>query len=56
MSPELEDESMPVRRFRCPDEVWLPAMVKARGEGTTVSAKLRGWLIRYVHEGDPGDL
>lgn len=41
-------EPMHMRRFRIEDRWWLPAMAKARREGTTISAKIRGWIIGYV--------
>lgn len=41
-----------MRRFRIEDHWWLPAMAKARGEGTTISAKIRGWVIGYVQDED----
>ena len=40
----------PIRRFRCEDHWWNAGMTKARTEGTTISAKIRGWIIAYVQE------
>lgn len=33
--------------FRIPDGVWAPALHRARGEGTTVTAVLLKFLTRY---------
>lgn len=40
--------AMVPRRVRVPDEIWFAAMQKARDEGTTLAAKIRGWLIAYL--------
>ena len=48
-----EDEAggeTPVRRFRLEDQYWYPAMAKAKAEGTTISAKIRGWIIAWVQD------
>jgi hypothetical protein len=38
-----------VRKVRVEDALWYPAMEKAREEeGTTISAKIRGFLIRFL--------
>lgn len=33
--------------FRIPDEVWAAALARARSEGTTVTAEVLRFLIRY---------
>lgn len=38
----------PLQTFRAPAEVWKAAQEKARSEGTTLAAVLRGFLERYV--------
>ena len=38
------------RQFRIEDRFWYPAMRKAKAEGTTISAKIRGWIIRYLED------
>lgn len=38
----------PARNVRVPDEVWFPAMAKARAEGSSVSAEIVAFLERYV--------
>ncbi len=49
MTPEEQESGeTPVRRFRLEDRWWVPAVAKARAEGTTISAKIRGWIIGYV--------
>lgn len=39
---------MKPQRVRVPDDLWHAALVKARAEGTTLSAKIRGWIIAYL--------
>jgi hypothetical protein len=41
-------------QVRVSDDIWAKAKAKANGEGTTISARIRGWLIEYVN--DPDDL
>lgn len=43
----------PHRTVRVPDEVWLPAKVKAESEGSNLSEKIREWLIDYATEDAP---
>lgn len=38
----------PHRTIRVPDEVWLPAKVKAESEGSDLSKKIREWLSEYI--------
>lgn len=40
----------PHRTIRVPDEVWLPAVEKAKAEDSNLSEKIRGWLIDYVRD------
>lgn len=40
----------PHRTVRVPDEVWLPAKVKAESEGSNLSVKIREWLVDYVKD------
>jgi len=40
----------PHRTVRVPDEVWLPAKVKAVSEGSNLSEKIREWLIDYAKD------
>lgn len=40
----------PHRTVRVPDEVWLPAVKKAKAEDTTLSEKIREWLTTYVED------
>lgn len=42
----------PVRKVRIADAYWYPAKSKARRKGTTISAKIRGWIIEWVEEDD----
>ena len=48
MTDEQESHVTPVHRFRCSDDLWDPAVAPARGEGTTMSAKIRGWIIKSL--------
>ena len=38
----------PVRNLRVVDEVWLPALAKARAEGRTLTEVIVGYLRRYI--------
>jgi len=38
----------PVRNLRVVDEVWLPALAKARAEGRTLTDVIVTYLRRYV--------
>jgi hypothetical protein len=38
----------PLRNFRIPDDVYLPALEKATAEGTNLSEVVRDALIEYV--------
>ncbi len=38
------------RTFRCPDELWAPAMAKARREGRTLTDVLVEYLRWYAEE------
>lgn len=39
------------RTLRIADEVWLPAIARARREGTTITAEVIKFLIRYANTG-----
>jgi hypothetical protein len=38
----------PLRRFRCPDDLWAQASAKAQAEGTNVTERLVDFLRRYA--------
>lgn len=38
----------PVRNLRVVDEVWLPALAKARAEGRTLTEVIVTYLRRYI--------
>ena len=38
----------PVRNLRVPDEIWHPALEKARAEGRTLTDVITAYLKRYV--------
>ena len=40
----------PRRQFRCEDELWERGVAKAKRQGTTLSAVMRGLLIRWLAE------
>jgi hypothetical protein len=40
----------PKRDFRCEDDVWLPALAKARRLGTSISKVLRQKLREWLEE------
>jgi hypothetical protein len=42
----------PLRRFRCPDEVYDPAIAKAQAEGTTLTEVIVSHLRDYVAGGE----
>ena len=45
---------MTTRSFRVADNIWLPALERARAEGTTLTAVLTGALTAYTaDEGNP---
>jgi hypothetical protein len=37
----------PLRSLRIPDDVWSPALARARREGTTLTAVVIRFLTRY---------
>ena len=43
----------PLRRFRCPDDLWAQASERARAEGTSVSEVVVAYLRRYVGQPVP---
>lgn len=48
MATVANQPKTPHRTIRVPDEVWLPAKVKAESEGSNLSEKIREWLVAYV--------
>lgn len=40
------------RPMRIPDDVWFPALAKARRNGTTVTALVVAFLRRYIEGTD----
>lgn len=40
----------PVRSFRSPDEIWLPAKAKAEDNGETITEVLNRLLAQYGRE------
>jgi len=42
----------PHRTIRVPDDVWLPAKVKAEAEGSNLSERIREWLVDYTTVSD----
>lgn len=47
-SPAPVSKGTPVRTVRVPDDVWLPAKVKAYSEGTTLGVVLLAALEKYL--------
>lgn len=40
----------PIRSIRVPDEIWDPAKVKVKAEGTNLSELIREFLAEYIDE------
>lgn len=40
----------PLRSFRCPDEIWEPALRKAEAEGTTLTEVLNNALKAFLRD------
>jgi hypothetical protein len=43
------DTFTPRHVIRVAGDVWAPAKARAKAEGTSISAVIRGWLIDYVN-------
>lgn len=48
--PPPNQPATPLRSFRCPDEVWDPALIKAQNEGTTLTEVLNDALKRFLRD------
>jgi hypothetical protein len=46
--PRQPTGKTPVRNLRVVDEVWLPALAKARAEGRTLTEVIVTYLRRYI--------
>lgn len=52
LPPMPNSPKTPLRNFRIPDVEYVPAIEKAKAEGTTLTAVVREKLREYVEDGD----